>query len=64
MRMFGVIVDSAGNVRARTEGEVAVEGDLEDVLKTTLFEFREANRDTLIMRAIEQDGYEIRLGRT
>lgn len=62
MRMFGAIVDGTGNVRARTEGEVVVEGDLADILKTTLFEFREANRDTLIMSAIEE-GCEIRLGR-
>ena len=63
MRMFGAVVDASGTVRARTEGEVAVEGDLDDIVKTTLFEFRKANPDTLLLNAIEQGGCEIRLGR-
>ena len=64
MRMFGAIVDGAGRTRARAEGAVTVEGDLEDLLKTTLFEFRKANPDTLLMSAMEEVGFEIRLGRT
>lgn len=63
MQMYGTIVDGAGNVRAHTEGEVLVEGDLTRIMETAMFEFRNTNPDKLLLEAIEEGGFEIRLGR-
>lgn len=63
MQMFGEVVDAAGTVRARAEGPVEAEGDLVDIVKTVMFEYREANPDTLLLKAIADHGCEIRFGR-
>ncbi len=63
VRLYAEIIDGAGTVGARAEGDVAQDGDLTVLVQLALDRFQEDHPDQSLMTKIGQAGLTVRFGK-